>query len=302
MNHLISLADFTPETLIDLLDLADKLKKERYNLDYKPLAGKSIGMIFTKSSTRTRVSFEVGIQELGGTALFLSKNDIQIGRSESMSDTASVLSRYLHGVVIRCDEHETFMDYLQHSDIPVVNALTDDFHPCQLLADLQTIREHLGKLKGVKAAYIGDGASNMANSWILAAKLAGIDLTIGAPKQFHPKQEIIDMVEGPGSITVTDDIEAAMKDADVVYTDVWVSMGFEEEAKERLELLKPFQVNDRVMSFAKPTAKLMHCLPAYRGKEVTASVIDGPQSIIWDEAENRLHAQKAVLVTLLADK
>ncbi len=299
MNNLISLADFTPKSLIELLDLADKLKKERNNLDYKPLAGKSIGMIFTKSSTRTRVSFEVGIQELGGTALFLSKNDIQIGRSESMSDTASVLSRYLHGIVIRCDEHETFMDYVQHSTIPVVNALTDDFHPCQLLADLQTIREHCGKLKGIKAAYIGDGASNMANSWILAAKLSGIDLTIGAPKAFHPKQEIIDLVEGPGSITVTADIEAAMADADVVYTDVWVSMGFEEEAKERLELLKPYQVNDKIMALAKPSAKLMHCLPAYRGKEITASVIDGPQSIVWDEAENRLHAQKAVLVTLL---
>ena len=299
MNHLISLADFTPESLIELLDLADKLKKERNNLDYKPLAGKSIGMIFTKSSTRTRVSFEVGIQELGGTALFLSKNDIQIGRSESMSDTASVLSRYLHGIVIRCDEHETFMDYVQHSTVPVVNALTDDFHPCQLLADLQTIREHCGKLKGIKAAYIGDGASNMANSWILAAKLSGIDLTIAAPKAFHPKQEIVDLVEGPGSVTVTDNIEAAITGADVVYTDVWVSMGFEEEAKERLELLKPYQVNDKIMAFAKPSAKVMHCLPAYRGKEITASVIDGPQSIIWDEAENRLHAQKAVLVTLL---
>ncbi len=298
-KHLLSLADMTPAELIKLLDLADLLKKERGNPDHKPLAGKSIGMIFTKSSTRTRVSFEVGIQELGGTALFLSKNDIQIGRSESMSDTAEVLSRYLHGIVIRCNEHETFMDYVQHSKVPVINALTDDFHPCQLLADLQTIREHLGRLEGVKAAYIGDGASNMANSWILAAKLAGMNLCIGAPKEFQPTEKVLNMGQGTGTITVTDDPAEAVKDAEIIYTDVWVSMGFEEEAKERLEILKPYQVNDELMSHADPNAKVMHCLPAYRGKEITASVLDGPQSIIWDEAENRLHAQKAVLQTLI---
>lgn len=298
-NHLLSLADMTPDELIALLDLADQLKADRGNPNHKPLAGKSIGMIFTKSSTRTRVSFEVGIQELGGTALFLSKNDIQIGRSESMSDTAEVLSRYLHGIVIRCNEHDTFLDYVSHSKVPVINALTDDFHPCQLLADLQTVREHLGRLKGVKVAYIGDGASNMANSWILAAKLAGMDLRIGAPEQFQPEARILEMGQGEGTVTVTADPAEAMKDAEVIYTDVWVSMGFEEEAKERLEILKPYQVNDELMSHADSNAKVMHCLPAYRGKEITASVLDGPQSIIWDEAENRLHAQKAVLQTLI---
>lgn len=299
MKHLLSLADMTPKELIDLLDLADLLKAERGNPSHKPLAGKSIGMIFTKSSTRTRVSFEVGIQELGGTALFLSKNDIQIGRSESMSDTAEVLSRYLHGIVIRCDEHETFLDYVSHSKVPVINALTDDFHPCQLLADMQTIREHLGRLDGVKAAYIGDGASNMANSWILAAKLAGMDLRIGAPKEFQPTEEVLAMGQGSGTVTVYDDPAEAVKGAEVIYTDVWVSMGFEEEAKERLEILKPYQVNDELVANADKDVKIMHCLPAYRGKEITASVLDGPQSIIWDEAENRLHAQKAVLQTLI---
>ncbi len=299
MKHLLSLADLTPSGLIELLDLADKLKAERGNTDYQPLAGKSIGMIFTKSSTRTRVSFEVGIRELGGNPLFLSKNDIQLGRSESMSDTAEVLSRYLHGIVIRCNEHETFLDYVQHSAVPVINALTDDFHPCQLLADLQVIREHLGRLKGVKAAYIGDGSSNMANSWILAAKLAGMDLRIGAPKDYQPKPEFMALGTGEGTVEVFEDPAEAIKDADVVYTDVWVSMGFEEEAKERLEILQPYQVNAELMSHAKADAKVLHCLPAYRGKEITAEVLDGPQSIIWDEAENRLHAQKAVLATLI---
>ncbi|MGL4854523.1 MAG: ornithine carbamoyltransferase [Lentisphaeria bacterium] len=298
-KHLMSLNDLNPNELIQVLDLADKLKKERYNPNHKPLLGKSIGMIFTKSSTRTRVSFEVGIRELGGNPLFLSKNDIQIGRSESMSDTAEVLSRYLHGIVIRCDEHETFLDYINHSKIPVINALTDDFHPCQLLADLQTIREHLGALKGLKVAYIGDGASNMANSWIIAAKLAGINLHIGAPKEFHPSDDVLNLGQGEGTVTLHIDPKNAMKDADVVYTDVWVSMGFENEAKQRLELLKPYQVNSELMSHAKPSCKVMHCLPAYRGKEITAEVLDGPNSIIWDEAENRLHAQKAILELLI---
>lgn len=299
-KHLRSLADINETELIEILDLADELKANRGTDKHpQPLAGKSIGMIFTKSSTRTRVSFEVGIRELGGNPLFLSKNDIQLGRSESMADTAEVMSRYLHGIVIRSGAHEEFLDFVGHSKVPVVNALTDLYHPCQLLADLQTVREKKGTLKGLKVAFLGDGASNLGCSWVLAAKLAGMDLRIGAPEGYQPPQEIIDGAAGSGTITVTADPIEAMKDADVVYTDVWVSMGFEEEAKERLTTLQPYQVNEELMSHAAADAIVLHCLPAYRGKEITAAVLDGPQSVIWDEAENRLHAQKALLCKLM---
>lgn len=299
-KHLRSLADINETELIEILDLADELKANRGTDKHpQPLAGKSIGMIFTKSSTRTRVSFEVGIRELGGNPLFLSKNDIQLGRSESMADTAEVMSRYLHGIVIRSGAHEEFLDFVGHSKVPVVNALTDLYHPCQLLADLQTVREKKGTLKGLKVAFLGDGASNLGCSWVLAAKLAGMDLRIGAPEGYQPPQEIIDGAAGSGTVTVTADPVEAMKDADVVYTDVWVSMGFEEEAKDRLTTLQPYQVNEELMSHAAADAIVLHCLPAYRGKEITAAVLDGPQSVIWDEAENRLHAQKALLCKLM---
>ena len=300
-KHFLSINDIeNAAELKEILELAATMKKERGTSTDKPLTGKAIGMIFMKSSTRTRVSFEIGINELGAQPIFLSKNDIQLGRSESMADTGEVLSRYLHGVVMRANGHDEFMEYVQHSKVPVINALTDKYHPCQLLADLQTVREQFGRTEGIKVAFLGDGASNMAHSWILAASLAGMDLRIGAPEGYQPFQDVIDSAKGTGTLTVTDDPFEAAKDADVIYTDVWVSMGFEEEAKERLDILKPYQVNDKLMAVAKPSAKVMHCLPAYRGKEITASVLDGPQSVIWDEAENRLHAQKAVMKMLFS--
>ncbi|MCH2176299.1 MAG: ornithine carbamoyltransferase [Lentisphaeria bacterium] len=300
MKHLLSLQDMTPEELVETLALAHEMKRLRGTAEHpKPLAGKSIAMIFSKSSTRTRVSFEVGVYELGGNPMFFNKDSLQLGRGEPIPDTAAVLSRYVHGIVIRYHSHEEVVELSESGTVPVVNALTDRFHPCQLLADLMTIEEHCGDLKGKKVAYIGDGASNMAYSWILAAKLAGIDLRIGAPKEYMPDLNSIDLPEGEGTISCIEDPMEACKDADVIYTDVWVSMGFEDEAQERLETLKPYQVNDVLLSSASEKVKVMHCLPAYRGKEITAEVLDGPKSIIWDEAENRLHAQKAILARLM---
>lgn len=300
MSHLLSLNDFTTEEIIDVLDVAEDMKKKRGTADaVTPLAGKSIAMIFSKSSTRTRVSFEVGIGELGGHAMYFDKSALQLGRGEPISDTAKVLERYVHGIVIRYHSHEEVAELANYSAAPVINALTDKFHPCQLLADLMTIREYKGKLDGVRVAYLGDGASNMAKSWILAAKRTGIDLRIGAPENYQPPMSFVTGAKGPGNITVTEDPEKAIRDVHFVYTDVWVSMGFEEEAGERLTQLKPYQVNRDLMTLASANVKFMHCLPAYRGKEVTADVIDGPQSIIFDEAENRLHAQKAVLAKLI---
>jgi ornithine carbamoyltransferase len=297
-SHLLTLADLSPADLNDLLALAATLKAERGS-PCDTLAGKTVALIFSKASTRTRVSFEVGIRELGGNAIFLSKSELQIGRGEPMSDTAQVLSRYVHGAVIRAHAHSDVVEFADCASIPVINALTDQYHPCQLLADLQTIAEHAGRIQGVKVAYLGDGASNMARSWALAAYLSGIDLHIGAPAQYQLDTATLPDVPHLGSVTLTDDVMAAAADADFVYTDVWVSMGFEAESQERLSDLQPYQVDARVMAAAKPDCKVMHCLPAHRGQEVTAEVLDGAQSIIWDEAENRLHAQKAVLARLL---
>ncbi|MFT5127044.1 MAG: ornithine carbamoyltransferase [Rhodothermales bacterium] len=298
-SHLLTLADITPAELTALLALAATLKAERGNSSFRPLAGKTVALIFSKASTRTRVSFEVGIQELGGNPIFLSAADLQLGRGEPMSDTAQVLSRYIHGAVIRTHAHADIIEFADSASIPVINALTDDYHPCQLLADLQTIAESAGRIEGVKVAYLGDGASNMARSWALAAYLSGIDLHIGAPDGYQLDLADLPDVPQQGSVTITDDVLAAAADADFVYTDVWVSMGFEAESQERLQDLQPYQVNARVMAAAKPDCKVLHCLPAHRGQEITADVLDGPQSIIWDEAENRLHAQKAVLAHLL---
>jgi ornithine carbamoyltransferase len=299
MNHLLSLTDLTSEELIGVLDAADRLKHTRlWHGTAKPLDGRSVAMIFSKSSTRTRVSFEVGIYELGGNGMYFDKNALQLGRGEPISDTAKVLSRYVHGIVIRYHEHEDVVELAKHSSVPVVNALTDRFHPCQLLADLMTIREVSGQLEGIRVAYLGDGASNMAHSWALAAKLSGVDLVVGAPTGYQPDPKVLNSVAGPGSVTVTDDPVAAAKDADFIYTDVWVSMGFEEESAQRLEDMQPYQVNMDLLGHAKPDVKFMHCLPAYRGKEVTCEVLDCKSSIIYDQAENRLHAQKAVLAQL----
>ncbi len=299
-RDLLSLKDVTETELKEILVLAADLKQRRgLSNTEKPLTGKTIAMIFGKSSTRTRVSFQVGIYELGGQSLFLDRNDLQLGRGETMSDTAEVLSRYAHGVIIRIHRHSGIEEYSQHSSIPVINALTDQFHPCQLLADLLTIQENAGRLSGVKVAYLGDGASNMANSWIIAAKLAGIDLRIGAPDGYHPAGTIIEDSKGPGKVTVTNDPVEAVSDANFVYTDVWVSMGFEDEADERRNQLRPYQVNSGLLTHAADDVKVMHCLPAKRGEEITDEVLDGPVSIIWDQAENRLHAQKAVLAKLV---
>jgi ornithine carbamoyltransferase len=300
VKHLLSLFDFEREELLDILDLAARIKRERGTAGVaKPLAEKSIAMIFSKSSTRTRISFQVGIYELGGHSMFFDKNQLQLGRGESVSDTAQVLSRYAHGLVVRTHAHEELETFASVSAIPVINALTDRFHPCQLVADLQTIQERAGRLDGVKVAFLGDGASNMANSWAIAADLAGIDLTIGAPAGYQPADDIMSRLNGPGSVTVTDDPAAAARDADFIYTDVWVSMGFEDEAAERIATLQPYQVNDALLSVASDEVLVMHCLPAYRGKEITAEVLDGPRSIVWDEAENRLHAQKAIMWRLI---
>jgi ornithine carbamoyltransferase len=299
-NHLLSIRDLDRDTLYALLESAAEFKRLRgTGKAPKPLQDRTVALIFTKSSTRTRVSFEVAITELGGSTMFLDKNALQIGRGESMTDTAKVLSRYLHGVVIRCHSHDDLVAYAECSDIPVVNALTDKYHPCQLLADLQTIQEQCGRLAGVTAAFLGDGASNMAYSWCLAAKLAGMHLRVGAPAGYQPSPEFLADLPGDGTITVTDDPVAAARGADILYTDVWVSMGFEDEATARIEVLTPYQVNAALVAVAAPDVKVMHCLPAYRGKEITGEVLDGPRAIVWDEAENRLHAQKAVLAWLI---
>ncbi|RMD85041.1 MAG: ornithine carbamoyltransferase [Lentisphaerae bacterium] len=297
-KHLLSLFDYTPETLADVLALADTLKQRRGSeFMADTLAGKSIAMIFSKSSTRTRVSFEVAIRELGGFAMFFDKNALQLGRGEPISDTARVLNRYVHGIVIRYHSHADVEELARYSEIPVINALTDLYHPCQIVADLQTIRERFGKLAGVRIAYFGDGASNVARSLVLGAKLAGCHLTIASPEPYQPPVTFLNEASdiGPGTVEVTTKTDEAARDAEVLYTDVWVSMGFEDQAQERLAILQPYQVDARLMQMAAANAIFMHCLPAYRGKEVSAEVIDGPASVIYDEAENRLHAQKAIL-------
>lgn len=304
MNHFIDLADLSHSELISLLDLADSLKNDLKTQHVKPLlAGKTLGMIFAKSSTRTRVSFEVGMYQLGGHALFLSTQDIQIGRGETVSDTAAVLSRMLDGIMIRTFSHQDVLDLARFGSIPVINGLTDLMHPCQALADLQTIREAFGHLKGLKMAYLGDG-NNMAHSLAQAGALAGMHVSIATPADYACRSDIIaaasDVAQAQGgSITTGSDAKAAASQAHVIYTDTWVSMGQEAEKEQRKSIFTPYQVNQDILSIASPDAIFLHCLPAYRGLEVTEDVIDGSASRIFDQAENRLHAQKAVLVSLL---
>ncbi len=265
-----------------------------------PIIGKSVGLLFEKSSTRTRVSFEVGIYQLGGQPVTMNVKDIQLGRGETVADTAKTLSRFLSAIAIRTHEHARIEEFASFASIPVINALTDDHHPCQALADLLTIVEKKGSAKGIKTAYIGDG-NNVANSLIEAAALADMQLVLACPEGYGPDQNVLKECSGKlkGSITVTNDPAEAIKDADVIYTDVWVSMGQEEEAKERLKAFKGYEVNSNLLSKAAKDAIVMHCLPAYRGKEISAEVLDGPQSVVFDQAENRLHAQKALLEFLL---
>ncbi len=305
MKDFISLHDITPEELNELLELAIKLKDEnKKGIEHHLLKGKTLGMIFTKSSTRTRVSFEVGMTQLGGYPLFLSSNDIQLGRGETIYDTAKVLERYLDGIMIRTFAHQDVLDLAEHADIPIINALTDLLHPCQVLADLLTIYEHKGTLAGLKLCYIGDG-NNMTHSLMYGCAKAGLHCSVATPENYTCDEEVVktakeDFEKAGTTLTITTDPIYAIKDADIVYTDTWVSMGQEAEKQERIKVFMPYQVNKELFAYAKPDALFMHCLPAYRDFEVTSDVIDGPNSVIFDEAENRLHAQKAVLVKLMA--
>jgi len=307
MKHLLCLNDWTSEEITEVLDLADKLKYENKNrISHNHyLSGKTLGMIFSKSSTRTRVSFEVGMHQLGGYALFLSSSDIQIGRGETIHDTAKTLSRYLDGIMIRTFRQKDVEDLAAYGDIPVINGLTDELHPCQILADLMTIREKKGKLKGLKLCYVGDG-NNVAHSLLIGCAKTGMDISVATPKEYSCMEKYVNIAFGIAGSTgskveILDDPEEAIRDADVVYTDTWVSMGMENEKEQRIKVFSPYQVNSTLFSMAKPDAIFMHCLPAYRGYEVSEDIIDGPNSVVFDEAENRLHAQKAVMVKLLAD-
>ena len=299
MKHLLKLADLDKGDILDILNLADQLKYEnQHGIEHHHLKGKTLGMIFQKSSTRTRVSFETGMYQLGGQALFLSNRDLQIGRGEPVQDTARVLSRYLDGIMIRTFAQKEVADLAEYGSIPIINGLTDYCHPCQVLADLMTIREYKKSFDGLKFCFIGDG-NNMANSLIVGAISMGMECAIACPKDYQPDAQIMAWAKENGTFTCSEDILACAKDADVVYTDVWASMGQEEEKAEREKIFKNYQINDEVMAAAKPDAMVLHCLPAHREEEITAKVFEAHANEIFDEAENRLHAQKAVLVKLL---
>jgi ornithine carbamoyltransferase len=300
MKHLLTIEQLASREIAEILKLAGQFKKGRGKAKQpQPLTGQVWTLIFNKASTRTRVSFEVGIRELGGTSLYLSTNDIQMGRGETVADTARTLSRYVHGVVIRTFAQRDVEQLAEAGTIPVINALTDDEHPCQILADLFTVWEKLGTLKGKKVVFFGDGACNVCNSWLFGAAKTGMEFWVAAPKQFQPGADWVK--RAGGNIHVTEDVGEAAKNADVLYTDVWVSMGKEAEAAERLKILAPYQVNASVLQQAKRGALVMHCLPAYVGKEITADVFEAHSKTIFDQAENRLHAQKAIM-KLLAKK
>ena len=299
MKHLLKLMDWSEQEITETLNLADQLKYEKKNgIEHHILKGKTLGMIFQKSSTRTRVSFEVGMYDLGGSALFLSSRDLQIGRGEPVEDTARVLSRYLDGIMIRTYAQDEVEKLAEYGSIPIINGLTDYCHPCQVLADLMTIREHKGVIKGNKMCYIGDG-NNMTNSLIVGAIKMGMSMAVACPKGYEPDAEIMKWASENGEFLCTDNIFEAAKDADVLCTDVWASMGQEGEAEERKKVFAGYQINANVMSVAKSDAMVLHCLPAHRGEEITAEVLEAHADEIFDEAENRLHAQKAVLVKCL---
>jgi ornithine carbamoyltransferase len=302
MNSLLSITDIKDDVKY-ILDLAIKIKAGE--MEDKPLEGKTLAMIFQKSSTRTRVSFDVGMYQLGGRAIFLSSNDLQMGRGEPISDTAKVLSRFVDGIMIRAIKHSDVVELAKHSDVPVINGLTDLEHPCQALADVLTIKEHLGDWEGKKICFVGDG-NNVSNSLLLIAPLLGMDMSVACPKGYEPCEDILKTAleyadENNTEITITDDIGFALQNVDAVFTDVWVSMGDEAEKAKREIDFAPFQVNSDLMNLANDEAIFLHCLPAVRGQEVSAEVIDGPQSVVFDEAENRMHAQKAVLYYYMKD-
>lgn len=302
MKHLLTLADLTKEELYEILDLADSLKSEvKRGIYTQYLRNKTLGMIFTKASTRTRVSFQTGMMQLGGNAIYLNGNDMQLGRGEPIKDTARVLSRYLDGIMIRTFKQSDLEELVEYGSIPIINGLTDYVHPCQVLADLQTIREYKGKLEGLKLCYIGAG-NNMANSYINGGILAGMQVSLACPKEYLPDEKICAKAYESGRFELVQDPLVAAKDADVVVTDVWASMGEESEAETRRKIFEGiYQINDNVMAVAKKDAMVLHCLPAHREEEITAKVFEEHANEIFDEAENRLHAQKAVLVKLLSD-
>ena len=300
MKHLLKMLDLSTEEIIDLLNLADQLKYElKHNIPHPILKGKTLGMIFQKSSTRTRVSFETGMYQLGGQALFLSSRDLQIGRGEPVQDTARVLSRYLNGIMIRTFAQKEVEALAEYGSIPIINGLTDFCHPCQVLADLQTVREYKNKLDGLKMCYIGDG-NNMANSLTVGGLKVGMSVSLACPEDYHPDKQVLDFAAQYGDkFKLTASPKEAAADADVLFTDVWASMGQEGEAEKRKIAFKGYQINDDVMTVAKSDAMVLHCLPAHRGEEITAEVFENHANEIFDEAENRLHAQKAVMVRLM---
>lgn len=300
--NLLTLFDLDRETVVELIAEGISLKGlAKRGIPHQVLNGKVLGLIFEKPSTRTRVSFEAAMFGLGGHTVFISGNDSQIGRGEPVKDTARVISSYVDGVIIRTFAHSTLEEFAEYSSVPVINGLTDTYHPCQVLADLMTIEETFGTVKNKKIAWIGDG-NNMAHSWIAASALLGFDLTIACPKDYKPSEEVLKKAEAiqGGTVTVTEDVEAAVKNAHVINTDVWTSMGQEEENAKRLEAFDGYQVNDNILKFADGNAIVLHCLPAHRGEEITAAVLEGAQSKVWEQAANRLHIQKAILKKLLS--
>ncbi len=300
MKHLLKLLDLGTDEIIDILNLADQLKYEqKHGIPHHHLKGMTLGMIFQKSSTRTRVSFETGMYQLGGQALFLSSRDLQIGRGEPVQDTARVLSRYLNGIMIRTFEQSEVENLAEYGSIPIINGLTDFCHPCQVLADLQTIREYKNKLDGLKFCYIGDG-NNMANSLTVGCLKVGMSVSLACPEGYHPDPQVLEFAKSYDNFKLVADPKEAADDADVLYTDVWASMGQEGEAEKRKLAFKGYQINDDVMNAAKSDAMVLHCLPAHREEEITAKVFEQHAADIFDEAENRLHAQKAVMVRLMA--
>ena len=305
MKHCLSLKDLTKDEILSLIEKAIQIKSKIKNKeDYSPLKGVILGMIFEKSSTRTRLSFETGMKRLGGDAVFLSPRDIQLGRGETIEDTARVVSRYVDIIMIRTYEHQRILTFAKYSSVPVINALTDLLHPCQVLADLMTIEEKKGDVENIKVAFLGDG-NNMANSWIYAAAVVGFELSVATPVDFAPNgvvvKEALELAAKSGAkITLTDNPEEAVKDADVIYTDVWASMGQEEQKEKKHALMRPYQVNKELLKLAKDDYIFMHCLPAHRGEEVSADVIDDEKhSVVWDEAENRTYAQLSTIMKLI---
>ncbi|MEW6221988.1 MAG: ornithine carbamoyltransferase [Candidatus Hadarchaeota archaeon] len=307
VKHVLSIQDLSGAEIEKILDISDKLKKEvKAGKPHELLHGKTLGMIFAKPSTRTRVSFEAGMTQLGGHALYLGINDLQLGRGETIGDTSRTLSRYVDAVMARLFAHKDIEELAKHSSVPVINGLTDKHHPCQTLADLMTIREKIGRLKGVNVAWVGDG-NNVCNSLMLGCSLVGANFRAACPKGYEPSKDVVAQAvenskKSSSKIEILNEPEKAVRGADVIYTDVWISMGQEKETEQKMKVFGPYQVNAKLVKLAKPKAIVMHCLPAHRGLEITDEVIDGPHSVVWDQAENRMHAQNGLLVHLLSKK